>query len=82
MDQIPYPGPPMLFHVRSNVLITTLWLFDVLMLAFALDRIVLGRVGYMILFSSEVRDVRQFPNIKQADLCLPLHSSPFLQPTC
>ncbi|KAF9529283.1 hypothetical protein CPB83DRAFT_853010 [Crepidotus variabilis] len=53
MDQQPYPGPPLLFHFRMNVLFTILWLTDALMFVFAIEHTLTKGVGGMVLFASE-----------------------------
>lgn len=54
MDQVPFPGPPVLFHVRFNLLFLILWILDFAMLAFAVDSTLTNGVGGTILFASEV----------------------------
>ncbi len=54
MDQVPYPGPPLLFHVRINSLFLILWLVDFVMLAMAIDSTLTNGVGGMVLFANEV----------------------------
>jgi E3 ubiquitin-protein ligase synoviolin len=53
MDQRPYPGPPLLFHVRMVVLFTLLWATDLLMFLFAVEHTLTAGVGGMVLFASE-----------------------------
>ncbi|THG98663.1 hypothetical protein EW026_g3571 [Hermanssonia centrifuga] len=53
MDQVPYPGPPLLFHVRINSLFLILWLVDFVMLAMAIDSTLTNGVGGMVLFANE-----------------------------
>ena len=53
MDQQPYPGPPMLFHLRSNVMFFILWTIDMLMLEFAIESVLAHGVGGIVLFGSE-----------------------------
>ena len=54
MDQVPFPGPPVLFHVRINFLFIILWSLDFVMLAFAVDSTLTNGVGGTVLFASEV----------------------------
>ena len=54
MDQVPYPGPPTLFHIRMNSLFIILWAVDFIMLAFAIDSTLNNGVGGMVLFANEV----------------------------
>jgi E3 ubiquitin-protein ligase synoviolin len=54
MDQRPYPGPPMTFHVRINSLFVLLWLTDFTMFAFAVESTLTHGVGGTVLFASEV----------------------------
>ena len=53
MDQQPYPGPPMLFHLRTNVMFLILWTIDMLMLEFAIESVLTHGVGGIVLFGSE-----------------------------
>lgn len=53
MDQQPYPGPNMLFHIRTNTLFLILWAIDVLMLDFAIESLLTHGVGGIVLFGSE-----------------------------
>ncbi|KAF8332050.1 uncharacterized protein EI90DRAFT_3123127 [Cantharellus anzutake] len=53
MDQQPYPGPPMLFHLRTNVMFFILWTVDILMLQFAIETVLTHGVGGIVLFGSE-----------------------------
>lgn len=54
MDQVPYPGPPLLFHIRMNTLLFILWVVDFIMLVFAVESTLSNGVGGMVLFASEV----------------------------
>ena len=54
MDQRPYPGPPLLFHLRINFLMAVLWLSDFLMFTLAIESILTTGVGGIVLFASEV----------------------------
>ena len=54
MDQVPYPGPPLLFHIRMNTLFLILWIVDFMMLVFAIESTLSNGVGGMVLFASEV----------------------------
>lgn len=53
MNQMPYPGPTTLFHIRISGLFFMLWLTNVVMLAFAAESILSNGVGVIILFASE-----------------------------
>ncbi|KAF8274588.1 hypothetical protein EI94DRAFT_1561432 [Lactarius quietus] len=53
MNQMPYPGPTTLFHIRISGLFFMLWLINVVMLAFAAESILTNGVGVIILFASE-----------------------------
>ncbi|KAJ4468273.1 hypothetical protein J3R30DRAFT_3715202 [Lentinula aciculospora] len=53
MDQRPYPGPPLLFHVRMSVLFAILWSTDLLMFLIAVENTLAHGVGGMVLFASE-----------------------------
>lgn len=54
MDQRPYPGPPILFHIRMTSLFTILWFIDLFMFAFAVDSTTKNGVGGMMMFANEV----------------------------
>jgi len=54
MNQMPYPGPTTLFHVRISGLFFLLWVTNIVMLAFAAESILTNGVGVIILFASEV----------------------------
>ncbi|KAG8213762.1 hypothetical protein J3R82DRAFT_10471 [Butyriboletus roseoflavus] len=53
MDQRPYPGPPILFHIRMTTLFTILWVIDLFMFAFAVDSTTKNGVGGMMMFANE-----------------------------
>nr|TFK44571.1 hypothetical protein BDQ12DRAFT_641326 [Crucibulum laeve] len=53
MDQRPYPGPSLIFHVRMTVLFVILWTTDFLMFLFAVESTITNGVGGMVLFASE-----------------------------
>ncbi|KAG7446450.1 uncharacterized protein BT62DRAFT_986934 [Guyanagaster necrorhizus] len=53
MDQRPYPGPSLLFHVRISTLFVILWTTDLLMLLFAVENTLEYGVGGMVLFACE-----------------------------
>lgn len=55
MDQRPYPGPPLLFHIRMSVLFVLLWAIDCVMFLIAAEHTLTNGVGGMVLFASEVR---------------------------
>jgi E3 ubiquitin-protein ligase synoviolin len=56
MDQRPYPGPSLIFHVRMSILFVILWITDFLMFLLAVDSTLTNGVGGMILFASEVSE--------------------------
>ncbi|KZT68293.1 hypothetical protein DAEQUDRAFT_338359 [Daedalea quercina L-15889] len=53
MDQVTYPGPPLLFHIRINTLFVLLWAVDIVMFAFAVESTLNHGVNGMVLFASE-----------------------------
>ncbi|KAH9083589.1 hypothetical protein EDB83DRAFT_2562774 [Lactarius deliciosus] len=53
MNQMPYPGPTTLFHIRISGLFFMLWVTNIVMLAFATESILTNGVGVIILFASE-----------------------------
>jgi hypothetical protein len=55
MDQIPYPGPSIWFHIRVISLFIILWLVDVIAFAVAVNNTMNNGVGGMVLFANEVR---------------------------
>ena len=54
MDQRPYPGPPLLFHIRIHALISLLWITDLAAFLFTLENMYTHGVGGTVLFASEV----------------------------
>jgi len=60
MDQRPYPGPPLMFHFRMNILFVLLWAIDLVMFVFAVEHTLSTGVGGMVLFASEVCRSSQF----------------------
>ena len=54
MDQIPYPGPGVLFHVRMVILFIILAAVDVVALGVAMNTIFTEGVGGTVLFANEV----------------------------
>ena len=54
MDQIPYPGPGVLFHVRMVILFGILATVDVVALGVAMNTIFTEGVGGTVLFANEV----------------------------
>jgi len=54
MDQVPYPGPGVLFHVRMVVLFFILVTVDVVSLGVAMNTIFMEGVGGTVLFANEV----------------------------
>ncbi|KAL1753710.1 hypothetical protein FB107DRAFT_292206 [Schizophyllum commune] len=53
MDQRPYPGPPLLFHIRMSLLFLILWVTDVVMLMIAVESNLANGVSCMVLFACE-----------------------------
>ncbi|KIK82212.1 hypothetical protein PAXRUDRAFT_832347 [Paxillus rubicundulus Ve08.2h10] len=53
MDQRPYPGPPVLFHIRMLSLFILLWFVDLVVFAFAVDNTTKNGIGGMIIFANE-----------------------------
>ncbi|KAF8135634.1 hypothetical protein EV363DRAFT_1551350 [Boletus edulis] len=53
MDQRPYPGPPILFHIRMTTLFAILWFIDLFMFVFAVDSTTKNGVGGMMIFANE-----------------------------
>ena len=58
MNQMPYPGPKNLFHIRISGLFFLLWVTNIVMLAFAAESIITNGVGVIILFASEVSGIQ------------------------
>ena len=54
MDQRPYPGPPLLFHIRTHALISVLWVTDLVAFLFTIENMLSNGVGGTVLFASEV----------------------------
>ncbi|KAF7321581.1 RING-type domain-containing protein [Mycena kentingensis (nom. inval.)] len=67
MDQRPYPGPPLLFHVRMITLFLVLWTTDLLLFMIAVDSIITNGVGGMVLFAAldQIRQVLEKNKYKQ-----------------
>src|SRR6266702_7290144 len=57
MNQMPYPVPTTLFHIRISGLFFMLWVTNIVMLAFAAESILTNVVGVIILFASEVSEI-------------------------
>ncbi|KAK7057397.1 RING-type domain-containing protein [Favolaschia claudopus] len=53
MDQRPYPGPSLLFHVRMTGLFLILWVTDLLVFMIAVDSTLAHGISGMVLFASE-----------------------------
>ncbi|KAJ7755701.1 hypothetical protein DFH07DRAFT_743121 [Mycena maculata] len=53
MDQRPYPGPSLVFHVRMTALFLILWATDLLLFIIAVDSTITNGIGGMVLFASE-----------------------------
>lgn len=54
MDQIPFPGPTTIFHIRINALFIWLWLVDTIMFLSIIEHMLGHGIGGVILFASEV----------------------------
>ena len=54
MDQVTYPGPPFLFHIRMAFILATLSATDFVMFTIAVDSTLSNGVGGMVLFATEV----------------------------
>lgn len=67
MDQVPYPGPGVLFHVRMVILSTILATVDVVALGVAMNTIFTEGVGGTVLFANEVcpQRIQSFPVVDQ-----------------
>lgn len=67
MDQVPYPGPDTLFHVRMVVLFIILATVDAVSLGVAMNTIFTEGVGGTVLFANEVysRRIQSPPVIDQ-----------------
>ena len=59
MDQRPYPGPPLLFHVRMNALIWVLWITDLAVFLLTIENMLSHGVGGTVLFASEVSSLQR-----------------------
>ncbi|KAF8170208.1 hypothetical protein K438DRAFT_1982734 [Mycena galopus ATCC 62051] len=53
MDQRPYPGPSLVFHVRMTGLFLILWVTDLLLFMIAVDSTLANGISGMVLFASE-----------------------------
>ncbi|KAJ6497885.1 hypothetical protein C8R45DRAFT_143536 [Mycena sanguinolenta] len=53
MDQRPYPGPSLVFHVRMTALFSILWVTDLLLFMIAVDSTLAHGISGMVLFASE-----------------------------
>ncbi|PFH52002.1 hypothetical protein AMATHDRAFT_141066 [Amanita thiersii Skay4041] len=53
MDQVPYPGPPVLFHIRMSSLFIILLVTDLIMFLIAVENTLVNGVGGMVLFANE-----------------------------
>lgn len=54
MDQRPWPGPPIFFHIRMQVLMALLWVIDVSFFMFTIESMMSAGIGGSVLFASEV----------------------------
>ena len=54
MNQMPFPGPPKLFHARIVTLFIVLYLTDTVMIIYAVESVQTKGVGAIVLFASEV----------------------------
>ncbi|EJD03016.1 uncharacterized protein FOMMEDRAFT_123168 [Fomitiporia mediterranea MF3/22] len=53
MDQRPYPGPPLLFHIRIHALVGLLWATDLVVFLLTVENMLTHGVGGTVLFASE-----------------------------
>ncbi|ORY27651.1 hypothetical protein BCR39DRAFT_537671 [Naematelia encephala] len=53
MDQIPPPGPPLTFHLRTASIIFFLTALDLILVSYSLETILVDGVSAMVLFASE-----------------------------
>ncbi|KAK7035235.1 E3 ubiquitin-protein ligase hrd1 [Paramarasmius palmivorus] len=58
MDQRPYPGPPLLFHVRMSILFAILWITDFIMFLVAVENTLAH--GYGILMASVTNTLAKY----------------------
>jgi E3 ubiquitin-protein ligase synoviolin len=54
IDQLPYPGPRIIDHIRLVSLMFILWIIDVVVLTYALDAVMQDGVTIVVLFVNEV----------------------------
>lgn len=54
MEQVPFPGPTLSFHLRINGLFAVLLITDAAMFGYAVDSTLMNGVGGMVLFATEV----------------------------
>ncbi|CAL1708229.1 unnamed protein product [Somion occarium] len=53
MEQVPFPGPTLSFHLRINGLFAVLLITDAAMFGYAVDSTLMNGVGGMVLFATE-----------------------------
>ena len=53
MDQVPPPGPPILFHIRIATILSFLTFVDIGLVIYSLESITMEGVSAMVLFASE-----------------------------
>lgn len=61
---------PRRFHLRMGGLLSLLWIFDVLLLAFAVESVLLDGPTVMIMFASEVRLARSEERRQELIRCM------------
>lgn len=54
MDQRPYPGPPISFHIRVLTLFAILWMVDIIAFLLTIEYMLTFGIGGTVLFTSEV----------------------------
>lgn len=53
MDQVPHPGPPIIFHLRISTILVLLAAVDACLVLYALESLLFDGVSATILFASE-----------------------------
>ena len=54
MEQVPYPGPKLSWHIRIVSLFGLLFMVDVFMFLYSVESTLINGVGGMVLFATEV----------------------------
>ena len=74
MNQMPYPGPSTLFHIRINALFMLLWVTNLVMITFAVESVMTNGVGAIVLFASEVREDKIYiSSVSQVVFSMPFY---------